>query len=324
MPGCAAIAVILWVIFGRDKKTIPAITTGPPEGMDPLEMEYAQIVTITDRGIFAELLYWASEGLLKIRNEGGRTGMEKAGKLQEDAPEHASFLFQRLFQKSDVVWLDSFPAEVSDHKGELRDKVGERFKGRNAVVQDDSMAVTLAALGILIVSIFVVEVAADVNVFFSAFLGAVLFVTAVFLQNGALGFRSKYVRFELVFGGAGTAAVLIIHMILLKLHTDTLFVCVFAVCFLICIPCIIFMERRVNHRIYGQILGFRQFIETAEWDRLKQLSEDDPDYGMDILPYAMLFNMGTKWTAGFENKTICTCVEKMEEMAQQEQTKQKD
>ena len=38
------------------------------------------------------------------------------------------------------------------------------------------------------------------------------------------------------------------------------------------------------------------------------------EYGMGILPYAMLFNMGTKWTAGFENKTIYTAVQEMEEM----------
>ena len=83
------------------------------------------------------------------------------------------------------------------------------------------------------------------------------------------------------------------------------------------------MERRVNHRLYGQILGFRQFIETAEWDRLKRLSEEDPGYGMDILPYALLFNMGTKWTAAFENKTIYTCVEEMEKLAEQEESKKR-
>ena len=77
------------------------------------------------------------------------------------------------------------------------------------------------------------------------------------------------------------------------------------------------MERRVNQRLYGQILGFREFIETAEWDQLKRMSEEDPGYGMDILPYALIFNMGTRWTAAFENKTIYACVEEIEKIEEQ-------
>jgi hypothetical protein len=185
------------------------------------------------------------------------------------------------------------------------------------VVQDDSMFMTLTAMAILIISVFVIEVTVDVGVLISVLLGAVLFTGLALLQNGALGFRSRYDRFEVICGIIFTAGSLAAHLVLLGLHTSLLFTCLFAFCFLICIPCILFMERRVNHRLYGQILGFRQFIETAEWDRLKQLSKEDPGYGMDILPYALLFNMGTRWTAAFENKTIYACVEEIEKIEEQ-------
>lgn len=317
MPGCAVLLIILWRVFGKDKSTIPMITTRPPEGLDPLEMEYAQIATISDRGIYAQLLYWVSKGLLTVRNEAGRVGMLRTGMLPGDASAHEAFLFHDLFDRSDLVWLDQLPPEVSEHKVELGDKVGERFTGKNAVVQDDSMYVTLTAMAILIISVFVIEVTVDVGVLIPVLLGAALFTGLALLQNGALGFRSKHDRFEVICGIVFTAGSLAAHLVLLGLHTSLLFTCLFAICFLICIPCILFMERRVNHRLYGQILGFRQFIETAEWDRLKQLSEEDPGYGMDILPYALLFNMGTRWTATFENKTIYACVEEMEKNAEQ-------
>jgi hypothetical protein len=174
------------------------------------------------------------------------------------------------------------------------------------------MFVTLTAMAVLIISVFVIEVTADVGVLISCLLGAVLFIGLILLQNGALGFRSKHDRFEVICGTVFTAGSLAVHLVLLQKHTSLLFTCLFAICFLICIPCILFMERRVNHRLYGRILGFREFIETAEWDQLKRLSEEDPGYGMDILPYALLFNMGTRWTASFENKTIYNCVEEME------------
>jgi hypothetical protein len=280
-------------------------------------MEYAQIATISDRGIYAQLLYWVSKGLLTVRNDDGRIGMLRTGMLPDNASAHETFLFHNLFASSDLVWLDQFPSKVSDHKGELCDKVSERFTGKNAVVQDDSMSVTLTAMAILIISVFVIEVTVDVGVLISFLLGVILFTGLTLLQNGALGFRSKHDRFEVICGTVFIAGSLAAHLLLLAKHTSPMFICQFAICFLICIPCILFMERRVNNRLYGQILGFRDFIETAEWDQLKELSEEDPGYGMDILPYAMLFNMGTRWTAAFENNTIYSCVEEMEKIEEQ-------
>ena len=321
MPGCAILLIIMWLIFGRDKKTIPAITVSPPGGLDPLEMEYAQIATITDRGIFAMLMYWVSQGPVGIVDSGedeDRIGVRRIAELPEDAPEHAKFLFKGLFRKSDRVWLDKIPPEIGDHKGELRDLVGTRFTGKNAVVQNDDMYATIIAMLLMIVAIFVIDVTLDAGVLLPLFLGVALFCGLALLQNGALGFRSKYDRFEIAAGTIITLGVLAAHLALLGWHAaGALFLLVFAGCFLICIPCIMFMERRVNHKLYGQILGFRKFIEMAELDRLQMLASESPTYGMDILPYAMLFNMGTAWTSRFENLTILGAVETMEEMTKE-------
>ncbi len=183
--------------------------------------------------------------------------MLRTGVLPDHAPTHQTFLFNDLFASSDSIWLDHLPPEVSEHKGELQEKVGERFIGKNAVVKDDSMYMTLTAMALLIISVFVIEVTSDVKVSISLLLGIVLFVGLSLLQNGALGFRSKHDRFEIIGGTVIIAACLAVHLVLLGLHNGLLFTCLFAICFLICIPCILFMERRVNHRLYGQILGFR-------------------------------------------------------------------
>ena len=318
MPACAIILFLMWLVQGKDKKTIPVITVRPPQNLDPLEMEYAQIATISDRGIYAMLLYWVNQGLLTIR-DGERIRMFKAAELADDAPEHALFLFDRLFKYRDYIWLDSIPPEVGNNKEHLLDLVAKRFTGKNAVVEKDSMGPTISAEILLILSIFIIQVTMDVWVWLAALLGVLLFFFMAFLQNGALGFRSKYDTLEITLGTIGTSAVLGVDLLLLVLHgAGVAFLLEFLVCFLICIPCILFMERRVNHRLYGQILGFREFIKTAEWERLKELSKDDPNYGMDILPYAMLFRMGTDWTRKFENNTIYVTVETMEEMAEKD------
>ena len=214
-------------------------------------------------------------------------------------------LFDRLFRRGDILWLDHFPPEVSDHKGELRDKVAGRFKGKDAVVENDTMKATVSALFLMVITVLVVDVTIGTHVLLPLALGVILLFALVFLQNRALGFRSKHDIFEIIAGSVGLAIALAGNLLLLR-SEGIAFTAVFTASFLICIPCILFMERRVNNRLYGEILGFREFIKTAEWDKLKVLSEEDPNYGMNILPYAMLFNMGTEWTGKFEYKSIYT------------------
>lgn len=49
----------------------------------------------------------------------------------------------------------------------------------------------------------------------------------------------------------------------------------------------------------GRLRGFREFIETAERDRLQQLVDRDPSYFYKVLPYAMLFDLSDKWVQQF-------------------------
>lgn len=320
MPLCAVVLIVMWFIFGNDKKTIPMITVSPPQNLDPLEMDYAQIATISDRGIYAMLLYWVSKGYLETKDdeEEKRVAVCKITDLPEDAPEHAKYLFNAVFHDADLVWLDQMPESITEHKIDLCNLVAKRFEGENAVLEDSSMYPTMTAIFLMIAAIFVVSVMADIHPFLAFFLVAVLFCALALLQNGALGFMSKHDRFEVLAGGITTLILLIVFMFLLWLNTGSaLFAAIFGICYLICVPCIMFMERRTNHKLYGQILGFRMFIETAEWERLKMMSEEDPAFGMDILPYAMLFNMGTEWTKKFEYNTIYNTVETMEEMSKE-------
>ena len=51
----------------------------------------------------------------------------------------------------------------------------------------------------------------------------------------------------------------------------------------------------VNHHL----LGFREFIERAEKDRIKLLVEEDPAIFDRVLPYALVFGLEEKWAEAF-------------------------
>ncbi|MGM9713503.1 MAG: DUF2207 family protein [Prevotella sp.] len=56
--------------------------------------------------------------------------------------------------------------------------------------------------------------------------------------------------------------------------------------------------------LMGKLLGLKEFIETAEKDRLETLLESDPQYFYRIMPYALVFGLTDKWTEHFRTLTV--------------------
>ena len=53
-------------------------------------------------------------------------------------------------------------------------------------------------------------------------------------------------------------------------------------------------------KLYGRILGFKNFIKTAEKERLEMLVEQNPQYFYDLLPYAYVLGVTDVWIKNFE------------------------
>jgi len=57
-------------------------------------------------------------------------------------------------------------------------------------------------------------------------------------------------------------------------------------------------------QMMGRLLGFKEFINTAEKQRLAQLQADDPQYFYKVLPYAMVFKLSDKWEDLFKDINV--------------------
>lgn len=57
-------------------------------------------------------------------------------------------------------------------------------------------------------------------------------------------------------------------------------------------------------QMMGRLLGFKEFIETAEKDRLASLQTDDPQYFYRVLPFAMVFGLSEKWSDLFKDINV--------------------
>ena len=53
--------------------------------------------------------------------------------------------------------------------------------------------------------------------------------------------------------------------------------------------------------LLGRVLGFKDFIRTAELDKLNELVEEDPQYFYHIMPYAYVLGLSNRWIKNFED-----------------------
>ena len=59
-----------------------------------------------------------------------------------------------------------------------------------------------------------------------------------------------------------------------------------------------------NNRLYGMILGFKEFLVYAEKDRLEMLAEENPMYFYDVLPYAYALGVSGVWISKFKDMAL--------------------
>ncbi len=67
-----------------------------------------------------------------------------------------------------------------------------------------------------------------------------------------------------------------------------------------------FIRKRTDEAvdILGKINGFKNFLETAEKDKLEALVDNDPAYFYNILPYAYVLGVSDKWMKKFESIAV--------------------
>ena len=70
--------------------------------------------------------------------------------------------------------------------------------------------------------------------------------------------------------------------------------------------CRLSSEKRTKFgvEILGKIRGFKNFLDTAEKEKLETLVEEDPTYFYNILPYTYVLGVSKKWISKFEGITL--------------------
>jgi len=308
---------LMWHKFGRDPQIVQPVEFYAPEGMTPAEVGYVVDGSADRKDLTSLLIYFASKGYLKITEK--KRGKFEITRLQEIDQSEKKFVktfFKGLFKKKDSVMLDDLPVSFADTVESAKDQLTDYYKQpENRIYTASSVAARGFSLILMLVPPFFGMALAGYYAFDST-LGAAIFDTILMLIGMMMVIRqfdrarSNTVRRRtvlLVIGFILFSLGLFIAVSVTASVVGRLFPAILlGVSTLISFFFTVFMKARTeeNAGLVGRVLGFRNFIRNAEYDRLKVLSDEDPEYFFNVMPYAFVMGLSTRWVERFSDIKI--------------------
>ena len=317
MALCGMLAVmgmlmlLLWFAVGRDDPVIPTVEFYPPDGLDPLEMAYVANDEVHAKDISALFIYLADKGCIHIDSDGKKSFTLIKQKTADEERSHTRKIFNALFSNGrKTVRLKSLPSGFGEIAAKTPSEVKHNVENHQTTFSAASKAGRAVGLAFCLL-IPLIAAGAHTWLTFGGsgaglielILALIMFVSMVTLVAKTDSFRTKKRPVRIVIGFIVFLAALAAEGYLIAADYPVLAL-VFACSELAAAIATIFVRRRMNNELFGRVLGFRDFIRTAEYDRLKMLSEENPDYYFNIMPYACIFGMSTKWADKFADFRI--------------------
>ena len=133
--------------------------------------------------------------------------------------------------------------------------------------------------------------------------------TQTIYVNGRATYSSIVTKIFGLVWGLGFGGIPWAFMVLPALKQDPVYLVGYGlglVCVLGMVICLKYLPKRTlyGNEILGKLKGFRNFLETAEKDKLETMVIQDPAYFYNILPYAYVLGVSDKWIKKFESISL--------------------
>ena len=305
------IITILMVLIDKYKnKVVDTVEFYPPKGLNSLEVGYIYKGKAINRDVTSLLIYLANKGYLKIKkvkNELNDNDLNsyKIVKLKdykdiEDINEKAFltglFGYSNKNNEKIEISINSLIGFYETNKEILENINGKQKKKINVMRIIIAIMATISAFLLFDTKIFV----------FLLFYAVLFYIIAILIETKGLHtftnnktMNKICIIFCILMSSLGMFyAISNLDYILLEIIIYIYFL-TFPVCYGL-IP----NKISYSKEIIGKVKGFRNYLQTAEKEKLESMVEDNPNYFYDILPYAYVLGITDKWIKKFENITI--------------------
>jgi len=317
--------VALWWMYGRDKEMIKTIEFYPPEGITPGEIGFVIDGIVNERDLLSSIVYMADKGYLTIKEIDRKEFiLYSVTDPSDDEPKYIHTIYDGLFgttgRRKDSVRTTMLGTTFGTRYMRARKELRNMFTGTKSVYKSTSVAVRI--LGVIAAATPVAAfglwsvTGGDAEGFFGAIWGVVhVLIATVIICYLFDTWHTKNPVTRILLLIAGVVVLLFGLLVtvgaseLLNVVSPAKGLAIVAALILGTIVSIVFavlaLARKDEYTdLMGKILGFRDFIRTAELDKLNELVEQDPEYFYHIIPYAYVMGLTNKWIKKFENIEI--------------------
>lgn len=324
------IGIFIKYKFGKNKELFPTVEFYPPNGLTPAEIGYLYDNQVDPYDLTSMLIYWASEGYIKIIEKEEQKGLifkkdvshiylEKVKDLPGSVKDFEKTYFNELFDEyaiDDVVDTEllenTFYRTINNVQSLLRysfKSKDRRLHSKKSWLWPAILLFISFSMLFLFYSYTLISVIPYETFLITALSAGIGIFTTVIFFTAAKSFsivktrlpkdRFKMFISSIVFSLLGLGiigfyvwvnAVEIYLVLLLLAPLSLIYISPYAL-----------KRTKFGDEILAKTLGFKNFIEKAEKDRINQLVDEDPEYFYKILPYAMVLGVTDQWARQFED-----------------------
>lgn len=304
--------------YAKNEDPVEVIDFYPPDDLNPLEIGYYFDAVLDNKDVTSLLIYLANQGYLRIEDTGrDKYNIVLLKEEYEGDDEQERTFFNGLKSRANSEGLIT-EKKLNNSFYTVVEKIKKHYDTRKRKKEIVIPTGKYQALAI-ISGIFMMLLSIFFLVYYKTYdskeaLFIALGVSLVTAFYAPFVFTSVYANW---FGKIIIWGILLIHFIVIGLMTkdliiDTLLmndkyhailglIGFIAGIITIFISFKMFKRTDYGNIMYGKIKGFRNFLEDAEKEKLEMLVEEDPSYFYNILPYAHVLGVSSKWIKKFDD-----------------------
>ena len=292
-------AILFW-FTGKEDKVIPVISFEPPEGYNPLDVAFVEKEAVSNTDMAALLIYLANKGYLRIEQNKGKDSFSMTKIKDYDGDNNIEALYMKgLFRRGNTASTkslakDSFYEDVD----KCITKENKKMKEKKFFFPT-AMPKFLYFIGICVV-------AGVYGILARSMPMTIAFAALCFVLGGLLSpvVKEGLSNLDHKITPVVCVIIFVIAAVIFNAFAPKTWIA-FVVCGIADTILALFMffgskRTKAGNQVYGQILGFKEFIKKAELDRLKMLVEENPSYYYDVMPYAYVLGLSEQWIENFE------------------------
>lgn len=302
------VSFLLWKYYGKDDPVVEVIEFHPPAALNSLETALAYKGQVDGEDVVSLIVYLAQKGYIEISESGKNNFILR--KLREyDGTNFCEQLFMNeLFAKLPVVeksaLKNKFYKTVNKITKIMNCKRNQRMLFFESSMNKNWIFYILAVFSNVLAfyNPLVESGSSPYNAILTPGMLGAVFVSMLrmLFQPGKLINRLYMIVWGIIFFSVW--GIMLFQSVLYAdlSHQAACVICMIAT--VVIMFFLNFMPRRTEYgnKILGYIKGFKEFLETAEKDRLEALVEEDPQYFYEILPYTYVLGVSDKWMNKFE------------------------